>query len=93
MQVTQIAEVIGIAVDRMNTDALGGTAILTLTEAAVDTSITFVHTRAKTNITAAEGQVQINKDIFSSGFTEFVLLQMAAELTQWVLKPMQRYSP
>ena len=67
------AEVIGIAVDRMNTDALGGTAITDATEAAVDTSNTFVHTRAKTNITAGEGQVQINKDIFSSGFTEFVL--------------------
>jgi flagellin len=67
------SEIIGIAVDRMNTDALGGTAIATLTDAAVDTSNTFVHTRAKTNITAAEGQVQLNKDIFSSGFTEFVL--------------------
>ncbi len=67
------SEIIGIAVDRMNSDALGGTAIATLTDAAVDTSNTFVHTRAQTNITAAEGQVQINKDIFSSGFTEFVL--------------------
>ena len=67
------AEVIGIAVDRMNTDALGGVAITDASEAAIDTSNVFVHTRAKTNITAGEGQVQINKDVFSSGFTDFVI--------------------
>ena len=67
------AEVIGIAVDRMNTDALGGTAITDVTEAAVDTSSTFVHTAAKTNITAGEGQITINKDVFSSGFTDFTI--------------------
>ena len=67
------AEVIGIAVDRMNTDALGGTAITDVSEAAIDTSNIFVHTAAKTQITAGEGQVQINKDVFSSGFTDFVI--------------------
>ena len=62
------AEIIGIAVDRMNTDALGGTAITDASEAALDPSTVFVHTQSKTNITAGEGQVQINKDVFSSGY-------------------------
>ena len=48
----------------MNTDSLGGVAITTATDAAIDTSSTFVHT-AKTRITAAEGQVQISKDILA----------------------------
>ena len=65
------AEVIGIAVDRMNTDALGGVAITSTTEAALRPSSTFVHTAAKTTMTAGEGQVQINKDVFNSGFTDF----------------------
>ncbi len=71
------AEVIGIAVDRMNTDSLGGVAITTATDAAIDTSSTFVHTAAKTRITAAEGQVQISKDIFSQGFKDFVVANAA----------------
>ena len=71
------AEVIGIAVDRMNTDSLGGVAITTASDAAIDTSSTFVHTAAKTRITAAEGQVQISKDIFNQGFKDFVVANAA----------------
>ena len=37
------AEVIGIVVDRMNTDALGGVAITDASEAAIDTSNVFEH--------------------------------------------------
>ena len=66
--------------------------LLTLSEAAVDTSSTFVHTAAKTNITAAEGQVQINKGHFLAKALPILFYQMAAELTQWVLKQMQLYS-
>ena len=66
-------EVIGIAIDRMNTDSLGGTAITDATKAAVDSSSTFVHTSAVTNATVSEGQVRISKDIFNQGFRDFIV--------------------
>ena len=66
-------EVIGIQVDRMNTDSLGGTAITTASAAATDTSAVFVHTAAKTEATVQEGQVRISKDIFNQGFKDFIV--------------------
>ena len=69
------AEVVNIQVER-DTD-LGGTAITTRSDAAVDTSATFVHTAAKTLINVQEGQVQVSKDVFSQGFKDFVIANAA----------------
>ncbi len=71
------AEVVNIQVERMHTDSLGGTAITTRSDAAVDTSATFVHTAAKTLINVQEGQVQVSKDVFSQGFKDFVIANAA----------------
>ena len=65
-------EVIGIQIERMNTDSLGGTAITDRSEAALDPSQIFVHKMADTNISANEGQVRISKDTFNQGFIDFV---------------------
>ena len=70
-------EVINIAINRMNTDTLGGVGITLATDAAVDTSSTFVHTGAKTELNVAEGQVQISKDTFNQGFKDFVIANAA----------------
>ena len=66
-------EVINIDINRMNTDTLGGTGITLATDAAIDTSSTFVHKSSKTNISVAEGQVQISKDVLSQGFKDFIV--------------------
>ena len=66
-------EVINIAIDRMNTDTLGGVGITLATDAAVDTSPLFVHKSSKTNISVAEGQVQISKDVLSQGYKDFII--------------------
>ena len=65
-------EVIGIQIERMNTDSLGGTAITDRSEAALDPSQIFVHKMADTNISEQEGQVRISKDTFNQGFIDFV---------------------
>ena len=71
-------EVIGIQIERMNTDSLGGTAITDRSEAALDPSQIFVHKMADTNISAQEGQVRISKDTFNQGFIDFVNAILAA---------------
>ncbi len=70
-------EVINISIDRMNTDTLGGTGITLATDAAIDTSTTFVHTAAKTLMNVSEGQVRISKDVFNQGFKDFVIANAA----------------
>lgn len=65
-------EVIGIQIERMNTDSLGGTAITDRSEAALDPSQIFVHKMADTTISAQEGQVRVSKDTFNQGFIDFV---------------------
>ena len=66
-------EVINIAIDRMNTDTLGGTGITLETDAAIDTSSLFVHKSSKTLINVGEGQVQISKDVLSQGYKDFII--------------------
>ena len=74
-------EVIPIAIQRMNTDSLGGVAITDAEEAAVDTSTTFVHSEAKSTMSAGEGQVQILKDRF--GALKISSMQTKAEHMRW----------
>ena len=67
------AEIIGVKIDRMSTDALGGVAITNESRMAMDSSANFVHSEARSEIDAEEGQVQISKDVFSQGFKDFVI--------------------
>ena len=55
----------------MNTDSLGELQLPTRLR-LLDTSTTFVHSEAKSTMSAGEGQVQILKDRFSQGFKDFV---------------------
>jgi len=70
-------EVINIAINRMNTDTLGGVGVTLASDAAVDPSSIFVHTAAKTHMQVAEGQVRISKDVFNQGFKDFVVANAA----------------